>query len=283
MADVHEKCNRTIVVFLPTGVLSALDRIRAAGFRPAGHWSLANGVLRLNLAHPHPAVPEHLYAIAANGDLTYIGKTTQGLLKRMQAYRSPPSGPKSGGLTNIKNHQNITAALAAGQAVEIYVLDAAGEQRHGEFRVNFAAGLEDSLIRELAPPWNGRGRPIEPAPERAIAAPLGRARSARPIHWDRCPRLPIYCRSAATGKAPRSRPLRGREFSVEVVGNVLHVTPASSGQSRPVPKANLVAVLARLAELDSQRSADYQDITFHASYVLSMLHEWRRSADVPAV
>ena len=264
-------------------MLSALDRIRAAGFRPAGHWSLANGVLRLNLAHPHPVVPELLYAFAANGDLTYVGKTTQGLLKRMQAYRSPPSGPKSGGSTNIKNHQNITAALAAGQAVEIYVLDAAGEQRHGEFRVNFAAGLEDSLIRELAPPWNGRDRPVEPAPVRAIAAPLGRARSARPGLLGPLPSasdLLSFCRNRQGG--PFTTAARGREFSVEVVGNVLHVTPASSGQSRPVPEANLIAVLARLAELGSQRSADYQDITFHASYVLSVLHEWRRSADVPA-
>jgi hypothetical protein len=36
--------------------------------------------------------------------------------------------------------------------VDIDVLDVAGEQRHGEFRINLAAGVDDSLIGVAANP-----------------------------------------------------------------------------------------------------------------------------------
>jgi hypothetical protein len=39
--------------------------------------------------------------------------------------------------------------------VAIYVLPDNGLLYYGGFHVNLAAGLEDSLVRELQPPWNG--------------------------------------------------------------------------------------------------------------------------------
>jgi hypothetical protein len=41
--------------------------------------------------------------------------------------------------------------------VEIYALPDNGLLRYGGFHVNLAAGLEDSIVRDLNPPWNRLG------------------------------------------------------------------------------------------------------------------------------
>lgn len=260
---------------------SDLDRILAAGFRPAGNWLLANGVLRLSLVQLQPTAQDLLYAFVAGGHLTYIGKTTQGLLRRMQGYRSPPNSAERGGSTNIRNHRNIEASLQAGVPVDIYVLDVGGEQRHGEFRINLAAGLEDSLIRELAPAWNGKGsavgaaaKPTVSLPSRAPAAVRARSPIMLTGPLPSTSELMSFCRLRQG--LPFTTAARGSEFLVEVTGGVLQVTPASSKKSRPVPEANVTAVLQRLGESGSHRSTDYQDISFHASYVLAVVNEWRK-------
>lgn len=81
----------------------------------------------------------------------YIGKTVQPLNKRMTGYKTP--GPTQS--TNINNHNRISACLNQAKTVEIFVLPDNGLLRNGGFHVNLAAGLEDSLVRDLAPPWNG--------------------------------------------------------------------------------------------------------------------------------
>ena len=81
----------------------------------------------------------------------YVGKTVQPLRIRMAGYKTPgPTQP-----TNIKNNGKIREALAQGKRVEIMVLPDNGLLHYGGFHVNLAAGLEDSLVRELMPPWNG--------------------------------------------------------------------------------------------------------------------------------
>jgi hypothetical protein len=131
-------------------------RLANAGFEPAGKWLLSQRRLELAL---HEAIAHErnvLYAFAVDGALAYVGKTTLSLRNRMQRYKTPPTNGKSGGSTNIKNNRNIVAALTNGHTVDIFILRAQLQQRHGEFLVNLAAGLEDNLIAELAPPWNGR-------------------------------------------------------------------------------------------------------------------------------
>jgi hypothetical protein len=51
--------------------------------------------------------------------------------------------------------------LAAKKRVEIYIFRDMGLLHFGGFHLNLAAGLEDSLVVELDPPWNG-GRKDEP-------------------------------------------------------------------------------------------------------------------------
>jgi hypothetical protein len=112
-------------------------------------------VLRLVLPPPLPTSPDVLYAFVVDGRLAYVGKTTQGLVKRLQGYRAPPASAESGGLTNINNHRRIAEALARAAVVDVYVLGNLPSQQHGGFAVSLAAGLEDALIPELAPLWNG--------------------------------------------------------------------------------------------------------------------------------
>jgi hypothetical protein len=97
-----------------------------------------------------------LYAFAVDGALAYVGKTTVPLRDRLQRYKTPAKSAKRGGSTNIKNNRNILQSLSLGKAVEIYGLQNKSPQEHGGFVVNLAAGLEDSLIADLMPPWNGR-------------------------------------------------------------------------------------------------------------------------------
>jgi len=131
-------------------VRTELDRIRFIGFRSAGSCKLLDGKLAFELNELADS-KNVLYAFVVDGQLVYIGKTVQTLRKRMAGYRSPgPTQP-----TNIKNNGKVRDSLAQGRRVEIYALPDSGLLRYGGFHVNLAAGLEDSLIRDLKPPWNG--------------------------------------------------------------------------------------------------------------------------------
>ncbi|MBA3425224.1 MAG: GIY-YIG nuclease family protein [Rubrobacter sp.] len=127
-----------------------LERIQFIGFRSAGSCIFLDGKLAFELNELADS-RNVLYAFAVDGRLTYIGKTVQTLRQRMAGYRNPgPTQP-----TNIRNNGNIRDSLAQGKRVEVYALLDNGLLHHGGFHVNLAAGLEDSLIRELKPPWNG--------------------------------------------------------------------------------------------------------------------------------
>jgi hypothetical protein len=76
-----------------------------------------------------------LYAFVANGQVMYIGKTTQPLQSRISNYKYATRS------TNIKNKTNIVACLKQGMYVDILVLPDNGLLHYGGFHVNLAAGL----------------------------------------------------------------------------------------------------------------------------------------------
>ena len=127
-----------------------LKQLLEIGFKYAGKWTLDNGDLALNLV-PAQEGENALYAFIVNEDVKYIGKTTKSLRERLYHYLKP--GPRQS--TNIKNNANILTALNAGKSVEVFALLDDGSRRIGAFHLNVAAGLEDSLIVELRPEWNG--------------------------------------------------------------------------------------------------------------------------------
>lgn len=134
-----------------------LKRLIDMGFRLAGCWNCVAGRLSLDLAHDELGSASNvLYAFVARGEVSYIGKSQQTLRVRMYGYRNPGATQS----TNIRNNRLLMDALAAGAQVQVYVLPDNGLLYYGGFHVNLAAGLEDSLIRELQPPWNGRRREV---------------------------------------------------------------------------------------------------------------------------
>lgn len=128
-----------------------MNRLLEIGFRNIGSWGLVDGKPIFELADLATA-KNVIYAFVSNSDVKYIGKTTVSLKKRMYGYQNP--GPKQS--TNIKNNQRITDVLLRGEAVDILALADDGLLRYANFHINLAAGLEDSLIAELNPEWNGK-------------------------------------------------------------------------------------------------------------------------------
>ncbi|WP_206036302.1 GIY-YIG nuclease family protein [Crateriforma spongiae] len=135
-----------------------MNRLLAIGFQLAGHWILDDDGLALQMVR-HANQTNVLYAFCCDGDVKYVGKTTQSLASRLYGYRKP-SPTQS---TNQRNHRLICEHLSAGAAVDIFALPDNGLLHYGDFHVNLAAGLEDSIISILKPEWNGsRTTPVEP-------------------------------------------------------------------------------------------------------------------------
>jgi hypothetical protein len=128
-----------------------MNRLFNIGFQVVGQWILADGAMHLQLKSMQED-SNVVYAFVVDGAVKYIGKTTQPLFKRMYGYIKP--GPTQS--TNIKNRANIQAVLDHGQVVLILALRDNGLHHYGAFHINLAAGLEDDLIAQLKPEWNGR-------------------------------------------------------------------------------------------------------------------------------
>lgn len=276
-----------------------LGKLTKAGFEPAGRWLLAEPGLEMVLEGGTARETNVLYAFAVDGALAYVGKTVQSLQKRMQGYKSPAVNANSGATTNIKNNRNIIAALSAGHTVDIFVLRSQGSQRHGEFEINLAAGLEDSLISALSPPWNGRRlaaaslihTQVSPAARRVMpitnsvtrdklasaitsANPATQGATMTPL----IPSAEILFAFARSQNAEIFLTLqRKNPFHVEVVGNFLEIMPGSSKTPRRESRDSVAAVLARFAKIVSFKMSDYQDLSFNASYVLALLKCWQVS------
>jgi hypothetical protein len=131
---------------------SALQRLEDIGFRRCGSWSLvAPDEIKVHLTE-HAQSANALYAFVSEGEVLYVGKTTQQLRKRLYGYQNP----RTTQTTNVRGNKAIAASLAAKKPIEVFVLPDNGLLRFGGFHLNLAAGLEDSLINDLRPVWNKR-------------------------------------------------------------------------------------------------------------------------------
>lgn len=84
----------------------------------------------------------------------YIGKTTMELTKRMYGYQNPGLSQT----TNIRINKKIKELLQSDQPVDIFILVDNGLLKYGDFEINLAAGLEDTLIYQICPEWNFSGK-----------------------------------------------------------------------------------------------------------------------------
>ncbi|MFW8591878.1 GIY-YIG nuclease family protein [Glaciecola sp. 2405UD65-10] len=130
-----------------------LDKLLTIGFKKVGQWSILENKLSLNIFAEETS-RNVLYSFVVDNQPKYIGKTTQQLKRRMYGYQNP--GPSQ--TTNIRNNAEIKLALESSKIVELYVLPDNGLLHLGEFHVNLAAGLEDSITKTLKPEWNMQGK-----------------------------------------------------------------------------------------------------------------------------
>ncbi len=130
---------------------SALQQITDIGFEKAGSWQIQQNNLDYTL-EKYSKTHNILYAFVADNKIKYIGKTTGTFKRRMNQYKNPGSTQS----TNQHSHDHILKLLAQNIAVDIYIFVDKKPLKHEGFDINLAAGLEDSLIATLSPPWNRR-------------------------------------------------------------------------------------------------------------------------------
>jgi hypothetical protein len=134
-----------------------MNRLLNIGFISVGNWTQTNGMINYNLISHHLST-NVLYCFICNGEIMYIGKTKMQLSQRMYGYQNP--GPSQ--TTNVRVNGAIKTIIEDGQPVDILILTDNGLLRYGDFRINLAAGLEDTLIYEINPQWNLSGRNLLP-------------------------------------------------------------------------------------------------------------------------
>lgn len=141
------------------------------GFADVGKWQPKGDSIAYDLDGADSSASEvlldasnALYAFVRRDQVVYIGKTVRSIRKRYVGYCRPGKTQA----TNQRCHRNIKAAIAEGTEIRIFVFTPITHLRYSDFEINLAAGLEDSLIREFDPPWNGRdrGHPISEDAER---------------------------------------------------------------------------------------------------------------------
>lgn len=131
-----------------------LKRLLDIGFREEGKWTLTEDKIVATLGSEANS-RNILYAFVDERKVLYIGKTTQALRVRINGYQNP--GPTQS--TNIRINKKLKEQLdpektGSKSFVSILVLPDHGLLKYGGFHLNLAAGLEDSIIKELNPEWN---------------------------------------------------------------------------------------------------------------------------------
>lgn len=137
------------------------------GFVPVGHWTLQNNTIKYSLTSHHTTT-NVLYSFISNGDVKYIGKTIMKLYKRMNGYQNPGLTQS----TNIRVNAIIKSFLNQSKPVDIFILTDNGLLKYGDFRINLAAGLEDTLIYYISPEWNFAGKKLIPQDSNSERAEL---------------------------------------------------------------------------------------------------------------
>jgi hypothetical protein len=130
-----------------------MNRLLAIGFEEVGHWQQNGRGIKYVLSSHHKS-QNLLYSFIVDGEIKYIGKTIKELSQRMYGYQNPGISQK----TNSRINVLIKLQLEEDKFIKIFVLVGIGLLRYGNYEINLAAGLEDSLIKDLKPDWNYKGK-----------------------------------------------------------------------------------------------------------------------------
>jgi hypothetical protein len=127
-------------------------------FQEIANWELVNGKIKYvvfeNIQGGCLNIKNILYSFVQenpNGEtqVMYIGKTTKGIIKRLNQYRSG-----SGTATNSRVNSNINRLLNSELKVKVFILADIPALQWGGYNLNLAAALEDDLIIKFKPEWN---------------------------------------------------------------------------------------------------------------------------------
>ena len=130
-----------------------MKRLTDIGFLRAGYWFIENDELKYNLTSFN-SEKNILYCFVCNNTIKYIGKSVKTVSQRMYGYKNPSISQR----TNYRVNKEIKEFLKEGNVIDICILVHNGLLKFGDFRINIAAGLEDTLIAEIKPEWNYIGK-----------------------------------------------------------------------------------------------------------------------------
>jgi hypothetical protein len=140
---------------------NAVKRLKDIGFEEAAVWEIQGRGIRYCVHGDKQqqermkalfAVNNALYAFCCGKEVLYIGKTSRSLGTRLTGYCRPGLAQR----TNLKCNALIKAKIAKNEKIEIFAFAPQKDlPMHCGFQVNLAAGLEDILILDFNPPWNG--------------------------------------------------------------------------------------------------------------------------------
>ena len=133
--------------------MSNIKKILDLGFEYAGFFKKTSDNIACHWSNENcKKYTEVLYAFVYEKKVHYIGKTTQEFKKRIYGYLKPNTSQA----TNFRLNENIRKTLKLDEAIEIYIFKPDKIEFKG-YAINVAAGLEDSIIRAIQPPWNQMG------------------------------------------------------------------------------------------------------------------------------
>jgi hypothetical protein len=118
------------------------------------HWFIENNELLQYDLISFNSEKNILYCFECNDTVKYIGKTVKTVSQRMYGYKKPSESQR----TNLRVNKEIKKFLKNEKEIDIYILIDNGLLNFGDFRINIAAGLEDTLIAEYKPEWNYNGK-----------------------------------------------------------------------------------------------------------------------------
>lgn len=129
-------------------------------FVEVGEWTTVEDELSCQLLSDDERVaralmrePNALYAFLQGEDVLHTARQTEAftndfkVIVVLESAKAQTSGVKK-----------IRELIARGLSVRILGFVPVTHLRYGDFEINLAAGLEDSLIRAIYPPWNGGDR-----------------------------------------------------------------------------------------------------------------------------
>jgi len=133
------------------------DMLIELGFQLLSTWLHAGSNLTYTPASVPPGLRPKLdarsalYAFVQNNEVKYIGKTARSIRKRFIGYCNPGSTQA----TNRRCFTHIKNGLAESRMTDILIFAPPAKLQYGAYQIDLAAGLEESLIAALNPPWNG--------------------------------------------------------------------------------------------------------------------------------